>query len=50
LATLSWVSWFNEGRLHSSLGYVPPVEYEAAHHAAQQAASALPALVGEPVA
>lgn len=34
LATLGWVSWFNQTRLHGSLGYVPPVEYEAAHHAA----------------
>jgi putative transposase len=32
LATLSWVSWFNEIRLHSSLGHVPPLEYEAAHY------------------
>ena len=28
-ATLNWVHWFNEVRLHSTLGYVPPVEYEA---------------------
>jgi putative transposase len=34
LATLSWVCWFNENRLHSSLGYAPPLEYEAAYHAA----------------
>ncbi|MGH3550382.1 MAG: IS3 family transposase [Pseudonocardiaceae bacterium] len=33
LATLSWVHWFNTTRLHSSIGHVPPVEYEAAHHA-----------------
>jgi putative transposase len=29
LATLGWVHWYNENRLHSSLGYVPPIEYEA---------------------
>jgi putative transposase len=29
LATLNWVHWFNEVRLHSSLGYVPPIEFEA---------------------
>jgi putative transposase len=28
LATLSWVSWFNHNRLHSSIGNVPPIEYE----------------------
>jgi putative transposase len=32
LATLSWVHWFNEHRLHSSIGYVPPVEYEQAYY------------------
>ena len=33
LATLSWVAWFNETRLHSAIGHVPPTEYEAAHYA-----------------
>lgn len=28
LATLNWVHWYNEHRLHSSLDYRPPVEYE----------------------
>jgi putative transposase len=28
LATLSWVHWFNETRLHSAIGYLPPTEYE----------------------
>jgi len=32
LATLSWMHWFNEIRLHSSLGDVPPIEYETQHH------------------
>ncbi len=32
LATLSWVHWFNEHRLHSSIGYLPPVEYEQAYY------------------
>ncbi len=32
LATLEWVSWFNQTRLHSSLGDIPPVEFEAAHY------------------
>jgi putative transposase len=28
LATLNWVWWFNEVRLHGEIGYVPPVEFE----------------------
>lgn len=28
LATLSWVYWFNENRLHSSIGYLTPIEKE----------------------
>lgn len=37
LETLSWVHWFNEQRLHSHCGDVPPAEFEAAFYAAQQA-------------
>ena len=37
LATLSWVHWFNEHRLHSHCDDVPPAEFEAAFYAAQQA-------------
>ena len=37
LATLSWVHWFNEQRLHSHCADVPPAEFEAAFYAAQQA-------------
>jgi putative transposase len=37
LATLSWVHWFNEQRLHGHCGDVPPAEFEAAFYAAQQA-------------
>jgi putative transposase len=29
LATLTWVQWFNNERLHSSLGDIPPAEFEA---------------------
>ena len=32
LATLSWVDWFNNHRLHSALGHIPPIEYEAEHY------------------
>lgn len=34
-ATADWVAWWNNGRIHSALDYVTPVEYEAAaeaHH------------------
>jgi putative transposase len=37
LATLSWVHWFNEQRLHGHCHDVPPAEFEAAFYAAQQA-------------
>ena len=36
LATLSWVHWFNEDRLHSHCGDIPPAKFEAAFYAAQQ--------------
>jgi putative transposase len=32
LATLGWVHWFNEHRLHSSIGHVPPIEYEQVYY------------------
>jgi len=32
LATLSWVHWFNENRLHSSISYLTPTEYEDAYY------------------
>ena len=32
-ATLEWVDWFNNRRLHSLLDYVPPEEYETAYYA-----------------
>jgi len=31
LATVEWVGWFNTVRLHSSLGDIPPIEFEALH-------------------
>jgi transposase InsO family protein len=33
-ATAGWVDWYNNRRLHSTLGNVPPIEYEQAHYAA----------------
>jgi putative transposase len=48
LATLSWVHWFNHQRLHTKIGYVPPVEHEDAYyrqnHTAQQPLPGEPAL------
>ena len=35
LATVEWIGWFNHRRLHSSLGDIPPVEFEQLHHARQ---------------
>jgi transposase InsO family protein len=32
-ATFEWVDWYNNRRLHSTIGYQPPTEYEANHYA-----------------
>ena len=32
LATLSWVHWYNEQRLHSATDYLTPIEYEQAYY------------------
>ena len=32
LGTLSWVHWFNHQRLHSSIGYVTPMEFEQEYY------------------
>lgn len=32
-ATLSWVHWHNHDRVHSSIGQLPPIEFEHAHRA-----------------
>ena len=32
--TAGWVDWYNNRRLHSSIGMIPPAEYEHAHYAA----------------
>ncbi len=32
LATLSWVDWFNNDRLHGSIGYLTPIEAEIEHY------------------
>jgi transposase InsO family protein len=33
-ATAGWLDWYNNRRLHSTLGNVSPIEYEQAHYAA----------------
>lgn len=38
-ATSAWASWWNEARLHSACGNVPPAEFEAAYHRAKAAPS-----------
>lgn len=30
-ATLEYIDWFNNRRLHSEIGYVPPAEFEEAY-------------------
>ena len=32
LATLEWVHWFNKTRLHSTIGYVSPFEFEKRYY------------------
>ena len=32
LATLAWVQWWNQRRLHSAIGDIPPAEYEAIYY------------------
>lgn len=37
-ATLEWVDWFNTRRLLAPIGYVPPIEHEAAYYQQVEAA------------
>lgn len=37
LATLAWVDWWNQRRLHGACDDVPPAEFEARHYARQPA-------------
>ena len=38
-ATLEYLDWFNQRRLHTELGMVPPAEFEAAHYHEEAPAS-----------
>jgi transposase InsO family protein len=31
-STMAWVDWWNNRRLHSSIGNIPPTEAEAEHY------------------
>lgn len=33
-AIFEWIMWYNSNRLHSSLGYQPPIEFESERHQA----------------
>ena len=33
---IDWLTFYNHGRLHSSLDYVSPMEFEKTWHATQQ--------------
>ncbi len=46
LATMTWVWWFNEIRLHSAIGHVSPVQFEADYY--RQINPQHQPLVGEP--
>jgi putative transposase len=36
LATLEWVQWWNQRRLHGAIGDIPPAEYEATYYRQHQ--------------
>lgn len=36
--TADWAHWYNNDRLHSSISYLPPVEFEQNHHASSKTA------------
>jgi transposase InsO family protein len=38
-ATLNYVDWFNNGRIHESFDYLPPVEFEAHYYHSNESES-----------
>ena len=47
-ATLEWVDWFNNRRLHGAIGYVPPAEFEANGYSSRVPEMAGTQLTGSP--
>jgi putative transposase len=41
IATVEYIDWYNNRRLHGELGHVPPVEYEALHAMTRPVAATL---------
>jgi putative transposase len=39
IATLEWVDWYNNRRLHEACNYLPPAEYEAIYYLQHQPAT-----------
>ena len=48
LATLEWVWWWNNVRLHGELDYRTPAEIEAEHYADHESPRLAPASHGKP--
>ena len=46
IAIVEWVDWYNHRRLHSSIGDMPPAEYENAWHQQQPVTAVPPAPTG----
>ena len=42
LATLTYVDWFNQRRLHSEIGDIPPAEFEHNYYAQTRAQHQVP--------
>ena len=49
LATMAWVQWHNHHRLHSTLGMVPPAEYEESYWAREATIPGSPATAAHPI-
>ena len=46
IAIVEWVDWYNHRRLHSSIGDMPPAEYENAWYQQQPVTAVPPAPTG----
>lgn len=49
LATMSWVQWYNNRRLHSTLGMLPPAEYGEAYWAGHATITESSKRVAQPI-